>query len=91
MSAPGPIDAVALRRKIAWRVLPFIFVLYIVSYLDRANAGFAKLAMADDLKFSEAGLWPGIWHLLHRLSFPGNSRRLDRRAMECGASGSRAF
>src|SRR5881396_1424718 len=48
------IDPVALRRKIAWRVLPFVFLLYIVAYLDRANVGFAKLAMADDLKFSEA-------------------------------------
>jgi ACS family tartrate transporter-like MFS transporter len=49
----APIDADALRRKIAWRVLPFIFLLYIVAYLDRANVGFAKLAMADDLQFSE--------------------------------------
>jgi ACS family tartrate transporter-like MFS transporter len=48
-----PVDEDALRRKVAWRLLPFVFVLYIVSYLDRANAGFAKLAMAGDLKFSE--------------------------------------
>jgi ACS family tartrate transporter-like MFS transporter len=34
-------------------VLPFVFLLYIVAYLDRANAGFAKLVMADDLRFSE--------------------------------------
>src|SRR5580658_4277837 len=59
-AAPGPIDPDALRRKIAWRVLPFIFLLYIVSYLDRANAGFAKLAMADDLKFSEAVFGTGF-------------------------------
>ncbi|MCL5096857.1 MAG: MFS transporter [Candidatus Omnitrophica bacterium] len=41
------------RRKIAWRILPFVFGLYIVAYLDRANVSFAKLAMAKDLKFSE--------------------------------------
>ena len=41
------------RRKVAWRILPFIFLVYIVAYLDRANVGFAKLAMKDDLKFSD--------------------------------------
>jgi len=46
--------ATVLRRKVTWRLLPFVFLIYIVSYLDRANVGFAKLAMADDLKFSEA-------------------------------------
>ncbi|MEO8428446.1 MAG: MFS transporter [Verrucomicrobiota bacterium] len=53
-SASAPlVDPDALRRKVAWRVLPLVFLLYIVAYLDRANVGFAKLAMADDLKFSE--------------------------------------
>ena len=32
----------ALSRKVAWRIIPLIFILYIISYLDRANAGFAK-------------------------------------------------
>ncbi len=50
---PAAIDPDALRRKIAWRVLPFVFLIYIVAYLDRANVGFAKLKMADDLKFSD--------------------------------------
>ena len=29
------------RRRVAWRLMPFIFILYIVSYLDRVNVGFA--------------------------------------------------
>jgi MFS transporter, ACS family, tartrate transporter len=73
-AAPVPVDPDALRRKIAWRVLPFIFFLYIVSYLDRANAGFAKLAMADDLKFSDAvfGLGFGIFFIGYLfLEIPG--------------------
>ena len=68
------IDPDALRRKIAWRVLPFIFLLYIVAYLDRANAGFAKLRMADDLKFSEEvfGLGFGIFFIGYLiLEIPG--------------------
>mgnify|MGYP003342280424 CR=1 FL=1 len=47
------VDPALVRRKVAWRLLPLIFLLYIVSYLDRANVGFAKLAMKDDLKFSD--------------------------------------
>ncbi len=64
----------ALRRRIAWRVLPFVFLLYIVAYLDRANVGFAKLKMADDLGFSEEvfGLGFGIFFIGYLiLEIPG--------------------
>jgi MFS transporter, ACS family, tartrate transporter len=52
---PTERDAVAAsaRRKVTWRVLPLVFILYVVAYLDRANVGFAKLRMQDDLKFSD--------------------------------------
>src|SRR4029077_15093794 len=72
--APSLVDPEVLRRKIGRHVLPFIFLLYIVSYLDRANAGFAKLAMADDLKFSEAvfGLGFGLFFIGYLfLEIPG--------------------
>lgn len=50
------LDAVArsARRKVAWRILPLLFLLYVIAYLDRANVSFAKLRMLDDLQFSEA-------------------------------------
>src|SRR5678816_178471 len=70
----APIDPDALRRKIAWRVLPFIFLLYIVAYLDRANVAFAKLRMASDLNFSEEvfGLGIGIFFIGYLiLEIPG--------------------
>jgi len=50
----------ALRRKVAWRILPFTILLYLVAYLDRANVGFAKLRMARDLNFSEEVFGFGI-------------------------------
>ena len=50
---PGGVDPRAVGRKVAWRVLPLVFVLYLVAYLDRANAGFAKLRMQDALHFSD--------------------------------------
>ncbi len=51
--SPSGLDLPALRRKVLWRIVPLIFVLYIVAYLDRANAGFAKLKMKDDLGFDD--------------------------------------
>jgi ACS family tartrate transporter-like MFS transporter len=60
VTAPSPVDTVGVRRKVAGRVLPLVFLLYIVSYLDRANVGFAKLAMGDALGFSEQVFGFGI-------------------------------
>lgn len=44
--------------------MPFLFTLYIIAYLDRANVAFAKLPMSADLGFSEAvfGLGAGIFY-----------------------------
>ncbi len=39
-------------RKIQWRILPFIFLLYVVAYLDRINIGFAALTMNKELGIS---------------------------------------
>lgn len=55
----------ATYRKVGWRLLPLLFVCYIVAHLDRVNVGFAKLQMQGDLQFSEAvyGLGAGIFFL----------------------------
>lgn len=39
-------------RKVTWRIIPFCFVLYIISYLDRANIGYAALQMNKELALS---------------------------------------
>ena len=31
----------AVVRRLTWRLVPFLFLLYIVAYLDRINVGFA--------------------------------------------------
>ncbi|MEJ8850086.1 MFS transporter [Variovorax rhizosphaerae] len=36
-------------RKIKWRILPFLVVLYIIAFIDRSNIGFAALKMNGDL------------------------------------------
>jgi len=55
--------ATATLRKISQRLMPFLFVLYVVAWLDRVNVGFAALQMNSDLKFSSAafGLGSGIF------------------------------
>ncbi len=41
-------------RLVAWRIVPFICFLYVLNILDRANVGFARLKMQDDLGLSQA-------------------------------------
>src|SRR4051812_15295321 len=52
-------------RKIAWRLVPFLGLLYFVNYLDRTNVGFAKLTMSADLGLTETmyGLAAGLFFI----------------------------
>ena len=40
-------------KKIMWKIIPFIFLCYVVNYLERVNIGFAKLQFLHDLNLSE--------------------------------------
>ena len=55
----------AVYGKVRRRLLPFLFLLYVVAYLDRINVGFAALQMNRELGLSEAvfGLGAGIFFL----------------------------
>ncbi len=59
------VDGAAVYRKIAWRLIPYIFVLYILAYLDRVNVGFAALEMKRDLHLTDSvyGFGAGIFFL----------------------------
>jgi D-galactonate transporter len=52
-------------RKVAIRLVPFLFLCYLAAYLDRVNVGFAKLQMQKELAFSETvyGFGAGIFFL----------------------------
>ncbi len=43
----------ALPRKVAWRLIPFLCLLYIANSVDRSNVGFARLTMQGDLGMSD--------------------------------------
>jgi ACS family tartrate transporter-like MFS transporter len=63
------------RRRIVRRIMPFLFVLYIVAYLDRVNVGYAGLQMRGDLGFSDAvfGFGAGIFFIGYfLLEIPGS-------------------
>src|SRR3954469_25539827 len=55
--------------KCAWRLIPFMMLLYIVNYLDRVNVGFAALTMNKDLGFSPAvyGFGAGVFFFSYAL------------------------
>ena len=61
----APDVATATLRKVSVRLIPFLFVLYIVAWLDRVNVGFAALQMNSDLRFSSAafGFGSGVFFL----------------------------
>jgi MFS transporter, ACS family, tartrate transporter len=48
------------RQQIALRLLPFLFLLYIVNYIDRTNLSFAVLGMSRDLGFNERVFGVGV-------------------------------
>ncbi len=52
--------------KCAWRLIPFIVLLYVINYLDRVNVGFAALTMNQDL-----GISPTAYGLSGSLLFLG--------------------
>ncbi|MDA0696924.1 MAG: MFS transporter [Proteobacteria bacterium] len=52
-------------RKITWRIVPFIMILYLIAYIDRVNIGFAAITMKEDLGFTSSilGFGAGIFFL----------------------------
>jgi ACS family tartrate transporter-like MFS transporter len=68
-SAGLAIDAEALYGRIKRRLIPYMFVLYIVAYMDRVNVGFAAMDMQRQLGFSDTvyGTGAGIFFLGYAL------------------------
>jgi MFS transporter, ACS family, tartrate transporter len=47
------VPGAAVLRKVARRLVPFLFILYVANILDRSNVSFARLKMLADLKLGE--------------------------------------
>jgi ACS family tartrate transporter-like MFS transporter len=66
--------SVHTRRQIAVRLLPFLFLLYIVNYIDRTNVAYAALEMSHDLGLTDRvfGFAAGIFFVSYvALQIPG--------------------
>jgi ACS family tartrate transporter-like MFS transporter len=66
--------AESTRRRVTRRLLPFLFLLYVIAYIDRINVSFAGLEMTRDLGFSDAvfGFGSGVFFIGYLLlGIPG--------------------
>jgi MFS transporter, ACS family, tartrate transporter len=62
------------KRRIAYRLLPLVFLIYMINYIDRVNVSFANLRMSADLGFSDRvyGLGVGMFYVTYVLfEIPG--------------------
>lgn len=80
-STPPSASAVAspldrARRKAYWRLIPLLFIAYVIAFVDRANVAFAKLTMVKDLPGfdnSVIGFGAGVFFLGYfLLEIPGS-------------------
>ena len=53
LATPGPVSAATI-AKVTRRLLPFLLLMYVLAFLDRANVGFAKKAYQLDTNISDA-------------------------------------
>lgn len=79
------------QRRIAWRLVPLLFALYVANYLDRTNIAYAVLGMKGDLGLTDSvfGTASGIFFLGYFvLQIPGAllaERWSARRLLACTA------
>jgi MFS transporter, ACS family, tartrate transporter len=62
-TSPAALHRTALYRKVDLRLLPYLFLLYVVAYLDRVNVSFAAPGLTHSLGFSSSvfGLGAGMF------------------------------
>jgi ACS family tartrate transporter-like MFS transporter len=63
------VDLRPVYRRITWRLVPFLILLYMVAFLDRVNISFAALTMNRDLGISDTvyGFAAGVFFLSYCL------------------------
>jgi ACS family tartrate transporter-like MFS transporter len=74
-SDPASVDPAAILRRVFWRLMPFLFALYVFAYLDRVNLSYAALSIRRELGFSDTvyGAGAGLFFLSYALfELPSN-------------------
>lgn len=79
MTASAALEQAAF-RKVFWRLIPLVGLLYFVSFLDRVNVGYAALTMNQDIGLSAAayGMGAGIFFLGYFLFEVPSNLMLER-------------
>src|SRR5215475_5452900 len=73
-NAAGQFESATI-RKLQWRLIPFLFLLYVISFIDRVNIGFAALTMNRELGITseQFGFVAGVFFFGYVLSgIPSN-------------------
>ena len=88
IASVAPLSAAETRHHIAVRLLPFVFLLYIINYLDRTSVAYAAIGMTRDLGFDDRvfGLGIGVFFVSYvALQIPGAmlAQRWSARGMIC--------
>jgi MFS transporter, ACS family, tartrate transporter len=66
LELPAAVSETAVMRKVSRRLIPFLFLLYVINILDRANIGVVKKTLVDDLEIigkAAFGLGAGIFYV----------------------------
>lgn len=74
-AASAPSFDQRLYRKLAWRIMPFLFLCFVLNWLDRVNISFAHLQFKADLNISDAtfGIIVGVFSIGYLLfEIPSN-------------------
>ncbi|WP_437882373.1 MFS transporter [Pseudomonas sp. LRF_L74] len=74
-NASTPALAPCLYRKLAWRIMPFLALCFVLNWLDRVNISFAHLQFKTDLNISDAtfGIIVGVFSIGYLLfEIPSN-------------------
>jgi len=74
--------------KCAWRLIPFMMLLYVLNYFDRVNVGFAALTMNRDLGFTPTifGIGAGLFFFGYSLCQIPSSVLIERIGARRGVS-----
>ncbi|CAG9261690.1 MFS transporter [Paraburkholderia caribensis] len=74
-ASANPCEPEKIFRKVAWRIMPVLFLIFVLSYMDRVNIGYAKLQFSRELGLSDAmyGTGAGIFFIGYLVSgIPSN-------------------
>ena len=67
MSTISQAEEKRIMSKVMWKIVPYIFFLYIIAMIDRVNVGFAALSMNKDLGINAStyGLIAGVFFIAY--------------------------